>query len=423
MPTAHSHQRAHHRGPTAASRWQQRSAAPRPVSACAALRLAEQQHAARLQQLHGGSGQQQRRGRQHAARRLVARAGDDEIRYVEGYTDVEEVLGIRVAIDANDLPQVTYLVKWKDGEASTWEPAINLSEDLIRDYDERWWSAARQCNEEALARMLGGGRDALAQVVDENRRSALHFVAALGNVKCAQMLIEAGADLDLQDAEGYTPLHMAAGYMRTATMTALLEAGADPEIKDKTGRDVVSLVDNLRGTMKLSMQNIQARLALEEVANCLTRLLYEEVPPQAILDSRTLAGGGREFLVQVRAGGPARPVNAALLPPRGRPGRRPACGSRPQCAGSHLPIHPDPPCASACCSLLTARTTSGFRRPTCRPTWWTTGPGRWSMWTPSACWTCGRRACSAGAPAGACPLVVVVVALLLQRRGRCWSWA
>jgi hypothetical protein len=287
-------QQQQHRG---GSRWQ-RLAAPRALSACSALHLT-QQHAARLQQLHAGQQQQ----RQRAARggSLVARGGvDDEIRYVEGYTDVEEVMGIRVSIDENDLPQVTYLVKWKDGEACTWEPAINLSEDLIRDYDERWWNAARQCNEEALAKMLGGGRDVLCQVVDENRRSALHFVAALGNVKCAKMLIEAGADLDLQDNEGYTPLHMAAGYMRTATMTALLEAGADPEIKDKTGRDVVSLVDNLRGTMQLSLQTIQTRLALEEVANCLTRLLYEEVPPQAILDVRTLADGSREFLVQVR---------------------------------------------------------------------------------------------------------------------------
>lgn len=33
-------------------------------------------------------------------------------------------------------------------------------------------------------------------------RSALHFVAAIGSVKCVKLLADAGADLDLQDKEG-----------------------------------------------------------------------------------------------------------------------------------------------------------------------------------------------------------------------------
>jgi hypothetical protein len=32
--------------------------------------------------------------------------------------------------------------------------------------------------------------------------SALHFVAAIGNVKCIKLLADAGADLNLQDKEG-----------------------------------------------------------------------------------------------------------------------------------------------------------------------------------------------------------------------------
>lgn len=34
------------------------------------------------------------------------------------------------------------------------------------------------------------------------RCSALHFAAGLGNVDCAKLLIEAGADLNVQDREG-----------------------------------------------------------------------------------------------------------------------------------------------------------------------------------------------------------------------------
>jgi signal recognition particle protein len=44
--------------------------------------------------------------------------------------------------------------------------------------------------------------------------SALHFAAAVGATKCVKLLLDAGADPDLQDREGYTPLHMAAGYMQ-----------------------------------------------------------------------------------------------------------------------------------------------------------------------------------------------------------------
>jgi hypothetical protein len=47
--------------------------------------------------------------------------------------------------------------------------------------------------------------------IDENRRTALHFVAGLGNEECVQLLMEAGAEVEPADKEGFTPLHIAAG--------------------------------------------------------------------------------------------------------------------------------------------------------------------------------------------------------------------
>lgn len=107
------------------------------------------------------------------------------------------------------------------------------------------------------------------QVVEENRRSALHFAAALGNEDMARLLLEAGADPNLQDREGYTCMHMAAGYSHTGTLAVLLERGANPEIKDKKGMDVVQLLNNLRGSMGLNMNTLQRRMALEQVGNVL----------------------------------------------------------------------------------------------------------------------------------------------------------
>lgn len=201
------------------------------------------------------------------------------------------------------MPKPEYLVKWKDGSDSTWEPAINLSEDLIRDYEDKWWQAAKKADLEAMAKMLAGAKEVLPLVVDENSRSALHFAAALGSVDCVKLLVEAAADVNLQDKEGYTPLHMAAGYMHTSTMAALLEAGSDPELKDNNGRDVVQLVDNLRNSMPLNAATVTRRIAMEQVASVLTERVYEEVQPAQILNVRKRGEDGpREFLVQFTDG-------------------------------------------------------------------------------------------------------------------------
>lgn len=218
-----------------------------------------------------------------------------------GYTEVEELLGVRFNT-STESPTLEYLVKWKDGSADSWEPAGNLSEDLIRDYDERWWTACRKGDAEVTRKMLGGGKDVLANVVDENRRSALHFAAALGNVEITKYLIDAGADIDLQDKEGYTPLHMAAGYMYLPTVLALLEAGANPELRDSSGRNVVELIDSLRASFPLNLQTMQRVLALEAVANGLADRLYEEVVPESILESRVEPDGSKTYLVQFNDG-------------------------------------------------------------------------------------------------------------------------
>jgi len=236
---------------------------------------------------------------------------------VEGYIEADAVKGMRIVLDG-DTPKAEYLIKWKDGSEDTWELASNLSDDLVRDYEEKWWAAARKAEFDVMAEMLKGGREALSAVVDENRRSALHFAAALGKPACVKLLAEAGADVNLQDKEGYTPLHMAAGYMHTAAMTALLELGADPQIKDNTGKDVVSLIENIRGNMPLSLGTVMQRMRLEEVCNSLTDMLYEEVPPGAIMEERRGSDGKREFLVAFTDGREdawvhERDVSAAVL--------------------------------------------------------------------------------------------------------------
>jgi len=123
-------------------------------------------------------------------------SGDGEI------VEVVDLRGIRVVKEDDGRPRVEYLVEWKDGSPDTWEPATNLADDLLRDYEQRWWGAVRKGDENTLMKMIEGGGPVLARTVDDSRRSALHFAAALGRVNLVRALLAVGAEVDLADKEG-----------------------------------------------------------------------------------------------------------------------------------------------------------------------------------------------------------------------------
>lgn len=123
--------------------------------------------------------QQRRSGNVRGARggRIIVVAAPStpgELVFVQGYTEVEEIKGIRLRV-IDGTPVAEYHVKWKDGQPDTWEAGINLSDDLVRDYEEKWWTACRGGKVEVLREMLKGGREVLSQVRPPQRMyGALH---------------------------------------------------------------------------------------------------------------------------------------------------------------------------------------------------------------------------------------------------------
>lgn len=103
------------------------------------------------------------------------------------------------------------------------------------------------------------------------------------------------------DDTGFTALHMATGYLHTATMKVLLDYGADPEIMDRQGRSPLGLAEDLRKTMPMIPEMLSRRMALENCGAMLTDILYEDVEPAAILEVRAASEEGsedREYLVR-----------------------------------------------------------------------------------------------------------------------------
>lgn len=186
--------------------------------------------------------------------------------------------------------------RWTDQSADTWESVRDVADNLLRDFEAKWWTAVKKGDEATINEMMDGGGEVLSRTLNPDRRSALHFAAALGKAALVQRLIKSGAEVDLGDKEGcvvpvsylcrictytifirsfviyrYTPLHMASGYLHTSTIQVLIENNADPEQLDLQGRSPLALVESLRAALPPGdPATAGRRLALEEVLKCLT---------------------------------------------------------------------------------------------------------------------------------------------------------
>ena len=75
-------------------------------------------------------------------------------------------------------------------------------------------------------------------VVDSDNRSMLHHIALNSNensVAIVEMLVERGLDVNAQDCDGNTPLHLALLPFQKDVAKHLMDSGADTEIKNWKG--------------------------------------------------------------------------------------------------------------------------------------------------------------------------------------------
>ncbi|XP_043814171.1 protein VAPYRIN-like [Manihot esculenta] len=71
---------------------------------------------------------------------------------------------------------------------------------------------------------------------DKEGRTPLPLAAGRGNIKCARVLVESGADKDAKSKDGRTALYRAAANGDHKMVEMLIEMGSDPTIADNHGR-------------------------------------------------------------------------------------------------------------------------------------------------------------------------------------------
>jgi ankyrin repeat protein len=111
------------------------------------------------------------------------------------------------------------------------DPDIKLP---VRHPEAALFVASAKGRAEAVEVLLEAGAD-----VDVRcglmKRAPLHAAAAGGHIDAIQRLCEAGADIDILDAKDGTPLHLAARSGKHGSAVSLLRYGADVSTRDRTG--------------------------------------------------------------------------------------------------------------------------------------------------------------------------------------------
>ncbi|MCD7972434.1 MAG: ankyrin repeat domain-containing protein [Candidatus Azobacteroides sp.] len=74
-------------------------------------------------------------------------------------------------------------------------------------------------------------------------------------------LIKKGADINLRDHNGDTPIILAAKSRNDGSLKILLEAGADINIKNNNGRDIFSYIDNLEAFQIVKEAGLQEKIS------------------------------------------------------------------------------------------------------------------------------------------------------------------
>ena len=160
-----------------------------------------------------------------------------------------------------------------------------LSDDDINSQDEVGWTklsrAAFNGEHEECQRLIQAGADLNIQDNVYGVTALMVAAASEERSETVTVLIQSGADLNIQDKNGWTALILAAGDGHTETVTVLIQAGANLNIRDNNGQtalfwacrenraDIIKqLTDNgADGGLHISIELYHGKEVLETLLN------------------------------------------------------------------------------------------------------------------------------------------------------------
>ena len=127
---------------------------------------------------------------------------------------------------------------------------------------------------EIVSLLLETGADKNLQ--DRDARTALILASEWGHFEIVRLLLEAGADKNLQDRTGYTALMKASFGGHVDIVRLLLDAGADKNLRDKTGMTAHMLASS-RAYVEI------VRLLVESSQTDMTALMHASFRPSMLV--------------------------------------------------------------------------------------------------------------------------------------------
>ena len=123
------------------------------------------------------------------------------------------------------------------------ETSNNESVEEIKEPASNIWVSAKKGDIESIKQHIAYGTD-LNSKGSRRNETALIIAACQGHYEIVEVLIQAGADLDVKNDEDVTAQFCAVFFGRTEIVQLLSDSGADPNIvmnQDLTAMDLVSV--------------------------------------------------------------------------------------------------------------------------------------------------------------------------------------
>ncbi|ODV81279.1 putative ankyrin repeat-containing protein [Suhomyces tanzawaensis NRRL Y-17324] len=143
-------------------------------------------------------------------------------------------------------------------------------------YPEQLLDASRRNNTELLLTIkaeLNNDQEVLAKLINTTKElitnnSALHLACLLGNWEFIDIILDIeGVEIDPQNSDGQTPLHLAVKYTKDEpehgyfVIDNLLDAGSDPRIKDKLSLQPINYTDDAK--LKQLLESAEYAISME----------------------------------------------------------------------------------------------------------------------------------------------------------------